>query len=151
MRNNKDYDLDLRSQIALGWVLMLVVLTLTTALLIIQSSLDDNNFHALKVDPGRKSLDFLVFVFAIYVLMPIYVHLVNRLRSSAWRWAAVVMAALILVFFLLHHTAHWVHGDRPTISSHVMDILHHAASIWVLVNSIRWARSRDVQPVAQAT
>ena len=139
-----DKDANLRNQIALGWVLMLLVLTLTTAIMIIQSSFMDNNFRDLKIDPGPRSLSFLVFVFGIYVVMPIYVYVVHSFRVPAMRWVAVAFSVLILLFFLLHHTAHWVHGERTSLSSHVMDVLHHIVAIWVLVNSIRWSRAARV-------
>jgi hypothetical protein len=143
----EDKNANLRNQIALGWVLMLLVLTLTTALMIIQASFTDDNFHSLKVDPGPRSLSFLVFVFGIYVVMPIYVYIVHPFRIAALRWTAVVFSALILLFFVLHHTSHWVHGDRPNLSSHVMDVLHHIVGLWIFVNSIRWARALETAPV----
>lgn len=134
----------LRNQIALGWVMALLVLAFMFVFMIIDSVVMDNNFMSLRVDPGQ-STHWLVYLVGVYALMPIYVHLVHGMRSHALRWVAVALAVLGFLFFLLHHLAHWQAGQRPDLSSHAFDLVFHVISLWVVVNSVRWARfSRPV-------
>jgi hypothetical protein len=130
----------LRNQIALGWVIELLLVVLMLVVMIIDSVMMDNNFFSLHADPGG-SLSWMVYLFGVYALMPVYVHLVHGWKPRAGRWLAVVLAALALLFFLLHHLSHWQAGQRLTLSSHVLDVTLHLVGLWVLVSSIRWARS----------
>jgi hypothetical protein len=147
-------DESLRTQIALGWITNLLIGCLMFTFMIMESALADNAFRALRRDPGVEGLKFLVYMVPFYTLMPVYVYAVGGLRSRVFRWIAVVMAALGLFFFLLHHLSHWYFGTRPDLSSHVLDLSLHAIGIWVLVNSIRWARlpaaARDVDQAPAA-
>jgi hypothetical protein len=129
----------LRSQIALGWVLMLLIMTIMLAFMIVQSSFMNNNFASLRDDPGQAGLDWIVYVLAVYILMPIYINVTAGWRHPLFKYLPVVAAALILAYFIVHHTSHWYAGDRPTFSSNVLDVLHHVVTLWVLVNSIRLA------------
>jgi len=129
----------LRGQIALGWVMAAVVLAITLGFMIIESSLVDNNFLALRLDPG-PSVKWLVLVFALQPLMGIYVHLVHGMRPRIFRWVAFGVAAVDFLFFLLHHLSHWVQGQRPDASSHVLDITLEIVLFWVVVSSLKWAR-----------
>ena len=74
--------------------------------------------------------------------MPIYVYLVSGFRTRALRWVAVAAAVRSFVFRILHHLWHWHCGTRPDATSHVIDITLHLVSLWVLVKSIQWAKSR---------
>jgi hypothetical protein len=129
----------LRNQIALGWVMMLLVVVITFVFMTIASILMDNNFATLRMDPG-DSIKWLVYLIGLYALMPVYVHLVHGMRTRVFRWAAVALAALSFVFFLLHHLSHWQIGQRPDLSSHVLDVVLHLISLWVIVSSVKWAR-----------
>lgn len=131
----------LRSQIGLGWGLGGVALAMTIGFMIVDSSLMDNNFRSLRADPGT-SIEWLVYVFAVFPLMPVYVNLVHGVRPRLLRWLGVAVAGLELVFFLLHHLSHWQLGERPTVSSHVFDVVLEIVLVWVLVNSIKWAKFR---------
>jgi len=133
----------LRSQIALGWAMGLLILATMLQFMTVESILMDNNFRSLRFDPGREGLKMIVYLIAFYALMPIYVHLVHGLRSRVYRWVAVGLAVLGFLFFLLHHLAHWIYGQRPDFSSHVLDLVLHLIGIWVIVNSIRWARFHE--------
>jgi hypothetical protein len=133
----------LRSRIALGWVMMLLVQTIMLVIMTVDSILMDDNFKSLRFDPGSRGLKMMVVLFALYALMPVYVYLVPGGRLPALRWIAVGLAALGFLFFLLHHLAHWHYGQRPDLSSHVLDVTIHLISLWVIVSSIRWARGRD--------
>lgn len=140
---------DLRAQIAFGWVILLVIQSLMIGYMIMESILAFNNFSALEEDPGVKGLKSNVFIHAVYALMPIYVYLVHGLKSSAFRWVAVAVAGFGMFFFLLHHLSHWQFGQRPDFPSHVLDLMFHAVSLWVIVNSVKWARAEG--PQAEAT
>jgi hypothetical protein len=132
----------LRSQIALGWAINLAIMSIMLGFMILQSILTEaeSGFRSLHFDPGRSGAKWLVFVIALYALMPAYVSLVNGLRPRIFRWIAVALAAVGLVFFLLHHLSHWYFGQRPDFSSHVLDLTLHLIGLWVLVNSVRWAK-----------
>lgn len=130
----------LRHQIALGWVLKLLVEAIILIFMIIASTLQDNDFFAIRVDPGQ-SIRWMVYLIAISALMPIYVHSVHGLRPRVFRWLAVAVAAVSFFFFLLHHLSHWQAGQRPDLSSHVLDLVLEVVSLWVVVQSLRWARS----------
>jgi hypothetical protein len=137
----------LRSQIALGWVMQLIVLTIMLQFMTVESILMDNNFRSLRFDPGREGLKMIVYLIALYALMPVYVHLVHGMKPRVYKWIAVGLAVLGFLFFLLHHLAHWTYGQRPDFSSHVLDLVLHLIGLWVIVNSVRWARSSSAGPV----
>jgi len=132
-------DESLRNQIALGWTMMLLVLAFVFEFMTIESILMDNNFATLRLDPG-ESTKWLVYLVALYALMPVYVHLVHGMSTRLFRWGAVALASLGFLFFLLHHLSHWQFGQRPDLSSHVLDLVLHLIGLWVVVNSVRWAR-----------
>jgi hypothetical protein len=129
----------LRHQVALGWVMQLLMLITMFQMMTVNSILADTNFQTLRKDPG-KSLAWLVYLLAIYALMPMVVYLVDGLRPRVFRWLAVALSCLGFLFFLLHHLGHWYMGQRPTFGSHVLDLSLHLNSLWVIVSSIRWAR-----------
>jgi len=130
----------LRGRIALGWVINLVLVTITLLFVTIESILMDDSFRSLRIDPGLQGLASMTYIMAVYGLMPVYVHLVHGLRMRLFRWIAVAMAGLAFVYFLLHHLSHWRIGQRPDFTSHVLDLTLHVVAIWVLVNSVRWAK-----------
>jgi hypothetical protein len=139
-------DESLRNQIALGWAMSMLVWTIIFAAKTVESILQDDNFRTLRVDPGRQGLKGIVFVAAVYLLMPAYVHLVHGSKSRLYRWIGVVVAVVGFLFFFLPHMMHWVHGWRPDISSHVLDVVLDLLSFWVMVNSVRWARFPRATP-----
>lgn len=130
---------DLRHQIALGWVMNGVILAISFGFMIIESAMMNNNFRSIRADPGA-SIKWLVYVVAVYPVMPMYIHLVHALRARVFRWLAVAVAALGFLFFLLHHLSHWFAGQRLDLSSHAFDVAIEVISLWVLYNSVRWAR-----------
>jgi hypothetical protein len=131
----------LRAQISLGWITNLLVGCVMLTFMIIESVLADNDFRDLRIDPGVEGAKgSLVYLLAFYALMPVYVNLVNGIRSRIFRWIAVACAALGFVFFLLHHLSHWYFGARPDFTSHVLDLTLHTVGLWVLVNSVKWAK-----------
>jgi hypothetical protein len=132
-------DESLRNQIALGWVMNGVVLAFMFVFVVVESSMMNNNFRAIRIDPGT-SIKWLVWVVAMYPLMPVYIHLVHDRKSRIYRWLAVAAAALGFIFFLLHHLSHWTLGQRPDLSSHALDLAIEIISLWVVVNSVKWAR-----------
>ncbi len=130
----------LRGRIALGWVINLVLVTITLLFVTINSILMDDAFRSLRIDPGLQGLASMTYTMSFYALMPVYVHLVHGLRSRIFRWIAVAMAALGFVYFLLHHLSHLRIGQRPDFTSNVLDLTLHIVAIWVLVNSVKWAK-----------
>ncbi len=129
----------LRQQISLGWIAALLVLTIGLEAMIIQGLFTDQDLLALRVDPGSSGLTILKYLSAIHVVMAIAVY-TPVVRFGFARWAFVGVAGLMLVVFVLHHLSHWVFGQRPDFTSHVMDLLHHLTMGWVLYNSIRLRR-----------
>jgi hypothetical protein len=134
-------DESLRHQIALGWAMNGVALVIGLAFTIIESSMMNNNFRAIRIDPGRH-MKWLVYVIAMYPFMPMYIHLVHERKARIFRWLAFAAAVLGFFFFLLHHFSHWVAGQRLGPSSHAIDVVIELVSLWVIVNSFRWARWR---------
>ena len=132
----------LRGRIALGWVLLLLLVTIMLEFMTMSSILANDNFKLLRMDPGAQGLVMLVWVLGLFGVMPIYVHWVHGMRSRIPRWIAVVMGVLTFLYFLLHHLAHWAAGQRPDLTSHVFDLVFHLVALWVIVNSIRWAKFR---------
>lgn len=135
----------LRNQIAIGWIGMLLVVVLMLVSMTIAGVYDNDGFKALHQDPGTDGLQMLQFMLGSYALMPVVVSLLGMVPMRAVRWLAVVYAILIMFYFTLHHASHAVHGERPTTSSHMLDIAHHALALWVVINSIRWARIKPEQ------
>jgi len=141
----------LRTQIALGWLIMLMTLIIMLTTMIISSSFAKDGLAALSVDPGQAGISMLMWIFGIYALMPVYVNIVRGVKSNGFRWGAVVIASLMLLYFLLHHTSHWIRGERPGVSSHVLDVVHHVAAVWVIFNSVKWAKLRRTVLAAPVT
>lgn len=133
----------LRSQIALGWIADMLVLSFPIfSFQIIRSILTeaDRGFRTLRFDPGLSGMDILVWILGFYALMPVYVSIVTELRPRLFRWVAVAFAILNFGFNILHQFAHYNAGQKPNLSAHVPDITVHLIMLWVIVNSIRWAR-----------
>lgn len=138
----------LRTQIALGWVSLLLILAIMLEVMIVQSSFANDNFTALKHDPSRGGLRIMLYFIGLYALMPILVFSVDAARLRALRWLVVGVAALNLLFMVLHHLSHWLIGQRTTFSSNILDFAYHLTALWVLYRSIQWSR-REV-PVQSA-
>jgi len=142
----------LRAQIAVGWVTNLLILCMMFVFMITDSALADNGFRALHRDPGFRGLRMLVYMVPYYALMPIYIYWASNYRVRFLRWVAVTTAALGLVFFILHHLSHWHFGQRPDFNSNVLDLTLHGVGLWVLMNSIKWAKlplpARDTENAA---
>ena len=130
----------LRIQIALGWIAILVVLCWIFAIMICESAMANTNFRDLLRDPGVEGLPSLVYIGAFYGLMPLFVYLVTGFRTRIFRWIAVAAAGLGLIFWILHHLSHVYAMTRTTFTSNVLDVTLHALGLWVLVNSIKWAK-----------
>lgn len=130
----------LRTQIALGWTMLLVVLCWIFAIMICESAMSNTNFKALLRDPGVRGIPSLVYIGAFYGLMPLYVNLVSGFKMRIFRWIAVAAAGLGLIFWILHHLSHVHFMTRTTFTSNVLDLTLHALGFWVLVNSIKWAK-----------
>lgn len=128
----------LRTQIALAAITALLTLCWMLVFMITESALADNGFHALHGDPGRVSS--IIFIVPLYALIPVYVYLVGNLRPRVFRWILVALAGLAFVFWILHHLSHWQFGQRPTFGSHIVDLTLHVVGLWMLVNSIKWAK-----------
>jgi hypothetical protein len=109
-------DESLRHQIALGWIMELLLMVIMLEFMTIASIIEDNNFKNLRMDPG-EAIHWMVYLVAIFALMPIYVHLVHGVRTRIFRWIAFALAILIFLYFLLHHLAHWAAGQRPDAAS----------------------------------
>lgn len=129
------------TRIAIGWLSLLLLLVVMLVFMIVFSALDNDEFASLRRDPGRGGLRMMTYVVGIYALMPILVQIVDRWRMAAARWIMVAAAAGNIMFMLMHHLSHWHGGDRPNFNSHVLDLAIHAVGLWVLYNSIRWARA----------
>ena len=130
---------NLATQVAIGWGLMLVTFALMLTVMVMDNIFANNDFHALRRDPGPGFMPLLLYIFGVYAMMPIYVFIVARSRLKIFRWIALAIAVWFFLFFFMHHLSHWQHGDRPTIASHVIDSMLDVYGVWVIVNSIRWA------------
>lgn len=142
----------LRWQIALGWVANLLVLTIQFVYMISYSLLTeaDRYFRSLHLDPSVPGLKMLILVACVYALMPLIVFLLSGIRLRAVRWLPVAIAAFAFISNLLHHLSHSMFGGRPDFASHVPDLTGHAIGLWVLINSVRWARYRAPASATQA-
>jgi len=128
----------LRQKIALGWIASLLLLATTLEAMMLQGLFTEADFFALRTDPGYEGLVLLKVFSAVYVLMAMGVYVFESRRF--FRWIAVVVSIFLFFMLLLHHLSHWYFGQRPTLGSHVMDVMHHLSMGWVVWNSIRWAR-----------
>ena len=131
-------------QITIGWIMLLLVLTVALVMMIIAGIVANDGFSVMRADPGKGGLMLLVYVFGFYALMPIAVALVQQTRSSAARWTLTVVSVLLFLFFFVHHLSHWVAGQRPSFNSHFLEIVHHTIALWVIYSSVRWARAATV-------
>jgi len=130
------------SKVAMGWISQLIVILIVLVFAIYQSVYDDDNFAALLADPGSEGFTLLVVITATYALMPYVVYIIQSTKVRFLRWIPVAVAALNLLFFFLHHWKHIMNGTRTNLMSHTLDIVLHIIGVWILVYSIRWARSK---------
>jgi hypothetical protein len=128
------------TQIAVASVTALLTLCWMLTFMIVQSALENNAFRDLQRDPGVNGLTSLVYIVPFYALLPVCVFSVRKLKARVFRWIVVAFAGFALVFWILHHLSHWLFGQRPTFSSHVVDLTLHAVGLWMLVNAIKWAK-----------
>jgi hypothetical protein len=136
----------LRIKISMGWLSMLAVVIVMLVCMIYASIFEGNAFKALYRDPSPTGIVSLQALLAVYALMPLFVYVIGGIRLRALRWLPGIFAILMLLYFGLHHAGHTYSGDRPTVVSHLLDVAHHLLAIWVVVNSIRWAK---LKPEAQ--
>lgn len=135
------------NQIALGWLMLVVIVAVMLVMMLIQSALLDNNFKLIHEDPGPKGSRLIIYVFGLYLLMPLYTYLVDRFEVRVLKWVGAVLAALALAYFSLHHASHIQFGERPDFNSHVLDLAHHLVGLWLVFVSVRWARARGAAAV----
>lgn len=132
---------NMRNQIALGWVSLLLVLVIMLLFMIVQSAFDNDGFSALRSDPGRAGLRTMTYAVGIYALMPTVTYLLDAARPRALRWLMPAFVTANILFMLMHHLSHWHAGQRPNFNTHFLDLVYHLIGLWVLYCSIRWARS----------
>jgi TM2 domain-containing membrane protein YozV len=127
------------TQVAVGWVLLLLIKVFSFSAAILFSIYENNGFQSLAGDPGPDAARIFLYVFWIVSLMPIYVFLVAQ-RAKGWRWPSLILSVLFLLFGLLHHWHHWSDGERQGFSSNVIDFMNHCVAIWLVFTSARWAK-----------
>lgn len=137
------------TRIALGWLTILLLLQVTLAMLTVFSAFDNDGFAVLRRDPGQIGLRQLSYLVAAYALMPILVYTIDSMRMTVLRWLMVAFAGMNFIYVLLHHLSHWQIGERPTFGSHVIDLAIDAVSLWLIYNSVRWARAASAQRSGQ--
>jgi hypothetical protein len=130
----------LRTNISIGWIAMLAVVLIMLVNMIYVSIFADDGFKALHRDPSPRGMNSLQIILASYAMMPVIVAIIGSMSKRAFRWIPAVYAILILLYFVLHHVGHTYVGERPSFSSHILDLVHHILAIWVIVNSIKWAK-----------
>jgi hypothetical protein len=145
MKSN--YEENLPIQIAMGWVMLLLILSISLIVLVVQGTIANDSFAVIRQDPGPMGLKLIVFLFAIYAVMPVFVYIANKADVKFLRWVIAVMGIIFLLFFVLHHISHWQYGDRPDLNSHALEMAHHIIGLWVIYLSVKWARSPDRETV----
>lgn len=140
MKTNSQYP----TRIALGWITVLVLLLVLLTTMIVFSAFDNDGFTMLRKDPGRVGLRQMTFLVALYAIMPILVYAFDRVRFAGLRWMMVAFAGANFFYLLLHHLSHWQGGERPTLGSHMIDIAINIVGVWLIYNSVRWAREAAV-------
>lgn len=127
------------AQIGFGWLILLLLLLSMLVCMILDSAIS-GNFTPLAKDPGALGLKHLVVVMALYALFPVLTYLIQGSGMRKLRWVIVTFSILFLLYFLAHHAGHWIRGERPNFISHILDIAHHLAALWLIVSSVKWAR-----------
>lgn len=139
MQQNRETSLP--TQVAVGWTLILLVKTFSFSAGILFSILANDSYEILSVDPGIRAARAFLYVFWLLSLMPVFVMLSTRTEARFPRWIGVALVSALLFLTALHHGSHWHNGDRPDFNSHVIDLMNYGVGLWVLFNSIRWARA----------
>ncbi|MBS0176210.1 MAG: hypothetical protein JSR64_19435 [Nitrospira sp.] len=133
-------DRHLATQVAVGWALFFLVKVFSLSTAILFSIFENNGFKKLLEDPGPGAAQVLLYVFLVVSLMPIYVFIVGRSKSSVWRWPSLLLACAIFILGALHHWGHWSAGERATFSSNIIDFMADGAALWLVFSSFAWAR-----------
>jgi hypothetical protein len=141
MNENSKYP----TRIALGWLTIMILLLVSLVTTIVFSAFDNDSFTLLRRDPGRIGLRQMSYLVSIYALMPMLAYAIDRTRFAAARWLLVAFASANCFYLLLHHLSHWQLGERPTFGSHVVDLAISAVGLWLIYNSVRWARAASAQ------
>lgn len=126
-------------KIITGWTSLLLLTILMVMFMIYTSVYENNDFAALKHDPGAAGLNAVIVLTAIYAVMPFVVYLIQSSNVRFLRWICVVVAMLSMLFLIMHHLKHFTEGSRPDAVSNLIDILMHLIGAWIIYFSIRWA------------
>lgn len=145
MNESREYP----TRIALGWLTIMFLMLVMLVTMIVYSAFDNDGFTMLRRDPSRVGLRQLSYLVAGYSLMPMLVYAIDGMRFAFLRWLMVAFASANFFYLALHHLSHWVAGERPTLGSHALDIALDVVSLWLIYNSVRWARAASAKRSAQ--
>jgi len=125
------------TQVAIAWVLLLLVKVFSFSAAILFSIYENNGFQSLAGDPGPQAARAFLYVFWVISVMPIYVFAVAK-RSKPWRLPSLILGTLFLLFGLFHHWRHWSDGERQSFTSNVIDFMNHGVALWLVFASALW-------------
>jgi hypothetical protein len=129
------------TQVAAGWVLLLLIKVFSFSAAIPFSIYQNNGFQSLAGDPGPDAARVFLYVFWAVSLMPIYVFVVAH-QAKAWRRPSLILSVLFLLSGLFHHWHHWSDGERQGFTANVIDFMNHGVALWLVFTSARWAKVR---------
>jgi hypothetical protein len=133
----------LATQVAVGWVLFFLIKVFALSTSILFSIYENNGFQSLMGDPGPEAAGVLLYVFWVASMVPIYVFVVSRFRSTLWRWPVFLLGSALFLLGVLHHWNHFSAGERVGFTSNVIDFMAHGAALWMVYSSFVWARHRE--------
>lgn len=126
----------LRSRIAQLWLALSVIACCSLVMALARDAVA-NDWSGWTQEPGRAGLRANGIALAVYLLMAL---LVNEVAAPWFRWLSASLAALFGLAVLAHQVAHALQGGRAVDLVQAFDLLHHAASLRLVLLSRCWAR-----------
>jgi hypothetical protein len=126
----------LRSRIAQLWLALSVIACCGLVMALARDAVA-NDWSVWAQEPGRAGLRASGIGLGGYLLMAL---LVNEVSAPWFRWLSAGLAALFGLAVLVHQVAHAFHGGRAVDLAQAFDLLHHAASLRLVLLSRCWAR-----------
>lgn len=128
-----------RQSVIVGWIMLLQIVLVMFIISILRGAIK-NDFSGFAKDPGELGTNIMIIVFAIYAVIPV---LVRAIGAVFMRWFTFGISIFFMLFFIAHQLTHMIVDNMPLNIYHVLDFVHHAIILWVIICSYKWAKATD--------
>lgn len=124
--------------VAQGWILMflLFICIFVSEFL---GAVISGNLSIYTSDEGAAGLKLMTGMMLLHAFVPM---LVCSFDARWFRWAVAVLTLLFGLIMMGHEISHlFVIKNREFGRSDLLDLAHHALSLWVAAIAVQWARA----------